>query len=211
MNLRYSGKAIAAFVLLFSVCACGAILKDEGAFDRDVPIINAAKEIQAEQLPARPVADFMPLNLGNSWTYGHRLFNKEGKTKVTIKGKDGRFFVDDQGGRLMVDSSGLRDKNRYLIHSPAVKGARWSSRLSIVQTEDFEITDDNFEITTPAGFFKGCLVVRSETVPAKNVKMVLETVYAPRIGMVRMRTTIEKGGEKPVVQAEMELLSYEIP
>src|SRR2546423_13152709 len=88
--------------------------------------------------PPAPAADaqgsdaprYYPRAVGNSWTYGLR--GSEKRETIAIVGRDGPWFLDDHRGRLRYESDGVRDADRYLLHTPLSAGAKWTSVENLI-------------------------------------------------------------------------------
>ncbi len=197
------------FSCLIAGCASGSALSEEGLFsERDREEMDAPMSVSEDA----PTADrYMPLNLGNSWTYEMKKPGSKGVMKVMVEKKENGFFVDNLGGMLRLDPRGLRDPKRYLIQSPVVRGATWQAQSSMVRRENFEIRDLHHTIEVPAGRFSDCLWVRCTSRIGPDIQEILDFIYAPGVGMVQMKTSLSKKDQAPEVVAEMLLKAYEIP
>ncbi len=183
-----------------------------GCASKEVKPSPAAMRDRTDAYGARAISEWMPLNLGNTWTYERRFLGETGSLTVTVVSKDKEgFFVDNQGGRLMITPHGLRDPNRYLLVSPIETGKRWRVQVAPQLAEHFEVMDDNATVTVPAGKFEHCAVVRSTTHVSKNVRMVNTIVYAPKVGMVRNETRMENNQNRTANQVVLELTHYKLP
>jgi hypothetical protein len=155
---------------------------------------------------------FMPLNLGNSWTYNREFLGEKGVFSVMIVSRDKEgFFLDDHGGRFMLTPFGLRDLDRYMLLSPLETGHRWRAQIAVNIAEHFEILDDAALVTVPAGAFERCLVVQSTTYTTESVRMITTTTYAPHVGMIRMETRLENNQGRQSRQFLLELTGYSFP
>ncbi len=154
---------------------------------------------------------FFPLNLGNDWTYRRTLLGEKGEIHVSIVKKEKGLWVDNQGGRFRHDSYGLRDASRYLLYHPLVEGTKWTSRLAPGVVEYMEIMSDKATLTVPAGVFDNCLIVQAMNVLKDGNLLILETSYAPGVGMVRMETYLKTKKKEKKNQVLVELVKYNIP
>ena len=200
---------IGLFLLLGSACSEGRSLNEEGLFSQMDREELETPMLQDEDAP--PVERYMPLNLGNSWTYDMKKPDSKGVMKVMIEKKQSGFFVDNLGGMLRLDARGLRDPRRYLIQAPIVRGATWQVQTSMTRREQFEIVDLHHAIDVPAGRFTDCLLVRCKSRIGPEIYEIMDFVYAPGVGMVQMKTSIVKGENPPETLAEMLLKAYQIP
>lgn len=190
---------ILAFLLLASCRSTG-----EHRPDAAIPGLDAFGGRSAEV--------FMPLNLGNSWTYSREFLGEKGELSVMIVSRDEEgFYLDNQGGRFMVTPFGLRDTDRYLLLSPLETGQRWRAQVAVNVAEHFEILDDNATVSVPAGQFAHCLVVQSTTHATAAVRMLTTATYAPNVGLIRMETRIENNQGRTSRQFLLELTGYAFP
>ncbi len=134
---------------------------------------------------------YYPLAVGNSWTYA--LHGSDKRETIQIVGRDGPWFLDDHRGRLRYERDGVRDPDRYLLHTPLAEGAKWSAVEDLV-VQRFEVTRMDASAVTEAGTFTRCAVVRNEQA-MKAGKFVTETVD-------------EKGKEQE--QMKLQLVAYQV-
>jgi hypothetical protein len=156
------------------------------------------------------VAGYYPLAVGNEWTYELSTPGAE-KKRDTIKivRQDRGWYVDDHKGRLRIDADGLRDADRYLLRGPVKQGAKWSAVEDLV-VQRFEITATDASEVTPAGTFLHCVTVRNEQpLGQRKGKFVTEWSYAPGVGLVRMKTAVDDGGNV-VPQVSLALVEYRL-
>jgi hypothetical protein len=152
---------------------------------------------------------YYPLAVGNSWTY--QVTDPSGVHEDTIRivGRDGPWFIDDHRGKIRTDSEGVRDGDRYLLHVPLRTSSRWSAVENLV-VQRFEITATDAKIDTKAGGFSGCVIVRNEQpLPNHQGKLVTEWTYAPKVGLVELRTRTE-GGSGTREQVHLELVAHHL-
>jgi hypothetical protein len=152
-------------------------------------------------------AQFYPLQVGNSWTYGVRGSPK--RETIEIVGRDGPWFIDDHQGRLRYERDGVRDADRYLLRSPLRAGARWSS-VENLAVQRFEVTSMEASLVTEAGTFTGCVQVRNEEPLPKGGKFVTEWTYARRVGLVQVVTSTIDAQGKQAEQTRIELVAYHL-
>ncbi len=194
------GLLLTAVALL--LCSCAKKVESSGvqapATDSDGAAVVLASE-------------YMPLNLGNSWTYRRDMLGEKGTLKVSIDRKENGFYVDNQGGMFRLDSIGLRDQSRYLLKNPIYKGSQWRAQVRYNQAERFEILDDAAVVAVPAGTFKNCIIVKSSTILKPGKMMVNRLTYAPHVGMIRAETWIEGENDTRAQQVLLELESYVLP
>ena len=159
---------------------------------------------------ARP-SDYFPLAVGNEWVFVDRSPQlspaeqavRERKVRILSRDAEG-FFHDSSRGELRVDADCLRDRLRRLLCAPFETGRRWISVVSVSSTERYEIVAVGERVTTPAGTFHGCIRVRAHNRAGPDTDQVLETTYAPGVGVVRLETfVVVKGAMTPQVKAEL--------
>ncbi len=149
---------------------------------------------------------YYPLAVGNSWTYAQRGSDK--RETIQIVGRDGPWFLDDHRGRLRYERDGVRDSDRYLLHTPLAPGAQWSAVENLI-VQRFEVTTTDASAVTEAGTFIHCAVVRNEQA-MKNGKFVTEWTYAPRVGLVQLVTsTLDPKGQQQE-QTRLQLVAYHV-
>ncbi len=161
--------------------------------------------------PAAGPADYFPLAVGNEWVYADRspqLSRTEQSAsdrRVRILRRDAQgFYHDDARGQLRADPDCLRDRLRRLLCRPFEVGKGWASVVSVSSTERYEIVGVGERVKTPAGTFDGCIRVRAHNRAGPDTDQVLETTYAPGVGMVRLETfAVVKGVVTPQVRAEL--------
>ncbi len=160
--------------------------------------------------PARPsAATFHPLAVGNQWTYAGKMQGQPVEQVITIKGMKDGYFADDANGLLRVDAEGLRDDKRYLLREPIERGRSWSSIVSVSSTERYEIADTGFTVSTPAGAFNDCVLVRSVNRIDADRSMRTEWTFAPGVGIVRLAFFATVKG-KDLPQGLLELKTFKL-
>ena len=150
---------------------------------------------------------YYPLAVGNSWTYEYTPGGR--RQTIQIVSRDGPWFVDDHRGRIRVDSEGVRDTDQYLLRAPLTAGAHWTAVQNLV-VQHFTVAAVGATATTRAGEFTGCVVVRNESpLPQGAGKFVTEWTYAPRVGLVQVRTqTVSGRGTQE--QSRLDLAAYNV-
>lgn len=153
-------------------------------------------------------ADYYPLAVGNSWTYqGDLLGAKQTHTVSIDEVKDG-YYVDSQGGALMLDPDGLRDHHRYLLKNPVVTGTAWRNVISASSLERWRIVDGDFTCQVPAGRFAHCVRVESTNRTSK-AELVDDLTLAPHVGIVEIRTHVHARGHD-IPQVHFVLTAYQV-
>ena len=162
---------------------------------------------KAESKGGSDATAYYPLAVGNSWTYGQRGSDK--RETISIVGRDGPWFLDDHRGRLRYESDGVRDSDRYLLHTPVAPGAKWSSVENLI-IQRFEVVNTDASAVTEAGTFTHCAVVRNEQILPKGGKFITEWTWAPNVGMVQLVTsTVDKKGQQQE-QTRLQLVAYKV-
>ena len=159
------------------------------------------------QQSGRDPSLYYPLALGNSWTYEFTPGSR--RETIQIVGRDGAWFLDDHRGRVRSDAEGVRDADQYLLHAPLTAGAEWTAVQNLV-VQHFVVASIDATAKTRAGSFTDCVVVRNESPLAQGAgKFVTEWTYAPRVGLVQVRTqTISPRGTQE--QSRLDLVSYRV-
>jgi hypothetical protein len=158
--------------------------------------------------PATPsAATFFPLAVGTTWQYEAQMLGEKRTLPVSIlEVRDGA-AVDSTGARLQADAYGVRDQKRYLLRDPVVVGTKWTNIVSPSSVEAYEIIAVDQPCETPAGAFSGCVVVESRNRIDEQRALVNEMTLAPKVGIVRIATTLVDGGKR-VPQSELKLLTF---
>ena len=155
------------------------------------------------------VARYYPLGVGNEWTYELDARGQKKRDTIKIVQKDGPWFVDDHKGRLRIDGEGLRDADRYLLRGPLETGSKWTAVEDLV-VQKFEIVGSDVSESTPAGTFAHCVTVRNEQPLGQgHGKFITEWTYAPGVGLVKMKTSVDDGG-KSVPQMSLSLIEFRV-
>ena len=150
---------------------------------------------------------FYPLALGNAWTYEARGGGRTSRDTIKIVGQDGPWFLDDHRGRLRVDSDGIRDRDRYLLRAPLVPGQGWKAVEQMV-VQRFEVIANDAVVSTLAGRFEKCVVIRNvQSLPGSG-RYTTEWSYAPGIGLVALKTTAQQKGVEQE-QTSLQLVSFD--
>ncbi|MCU0698596.1 MAG: hypothetical protein MUC96_19005 [Myxococcaceae bacterium] len=162
----------------------------------------------AAEAPAAPgAATFFPLAAGTTWQYEAQMLGEKRTLPVTILEVRDGVAVDSTGARLQADAYGVRDQKRYLLRDPVVAGTRWTNIVSPSSVEAYEIIAVDQPCESPAGSFSGCVVVESRNRIDEQRALVNEMTLAPKVGIVRIATTLVDGGKR-VPQSELKLLSF---
>ncbi len=160
-----------------------------------------------------PLEAFLPLAVGNSWSY-QTFFQGQAQPDlvVTIVDHKNGFFIDDRPhpGHMKIDGEGIRDGSvRYLLKAPLKKGNKWMSVADVRTVEHYEIVAVDREIRVPAGVFNGCVVVRMEVRMTENRSMINEMFFAPHVGIIEILASL-KDGARTIPQSKMQLKKYKL-
>ncbi len=181
-----------------------------------IPI--AALALGCARVPAPPAraaagapADFFPLAVGNEWVYRDESPalppERQGATRtvrILERTRDG-YYRDSERGELRADADCLHDRLRRILCAPIEAGRQWASVVSVTSTERYEIAGVGERVATPAGSFDGCVRVRAYNRAGPGAENVLETTYAPGVGMVKIETfAVVNGVATPQVAAVLE-------
>jgi len=148
---------------------------------------------------------YYPLAVGNSWTYAFRGSDRQETIKII--GQDGPWFIDDHRGRLRYEKDGVRDADRYLLHTPLSLGAKWSAVENLV-VQHFEVVSMEASAVTHAGTFTNCAVVRNEQPLKQGGKFVTDWTYARKVGLVLLVTSTVDPQGRQQEQTRMQLVAY---
>lgn len=155
----------------------------------------------------RDPAAYMPLSVGNRWTYERDFLGEKGDHTVEILKQEDGFFVDSTGRALAVDAYGVRDRDRYLLRGPLESGREWSTIVSVSSMERYKILDVGFACDVPAGGFRDCVRVESKSRIDAQKTMVNEITFAPGVGMVRFDLFLETAQQR-IPQGTIVLKSF---
>ncbi len=164
---------------------------------------------QVRESPGADLSAYYPLQVGNTWTYQVGLLGETTTQQVKILGQEGGVFVDNKGGRLSVDTFGVRDDKRYLLRGPLEAGTQWTNVVSVSSIERYRILDAGFNCSAPAGRFENCVRVEGRNRVDANTTLINELTFAPGVGLVTIETAAEVKGQR-IPQAKLELTSYEL-
>ena len=156
-----------------------------------VLVISCAKRVEtAASAPSIPAAAFCPE-----------------RTVQILKEEDG-FFVDNQGGALGVDATGVRDRKRYLLRDPVEPGRTWSNVVSVSSIERYKILELG-PCQVPAGRFESCVGVEGRNRVDDQTTLVNEMTLAQGVGIVKIETAAEVRGQR-IPQSQMLLTRFEL-
>ena len=157
-------------------------------------------------------ARYLPLAVGNHWTYDATLIVERSTKRVEIVSFRDGSYVDKDGRELRIDREGIRDQVRYLLHEPLTPGATWTSVVAPGSAEHWKVLSAHSPCEAPAGKFPDCVQVESRTMvdPRTPGRLLVNRVtFAAGVGIVQVRTALEEG-TKSTPQAELRLTSFEV-
>jgi len=173
---------------------------------------SSAKKDKVSKVPdySSSAAKYMPLALGNKWTYEVNYFGSKGTVDIEIKATDGEWFVDNKGQKLKNDRRGVRDENRYLLMFPLQKES-WISIIDLKTKELRKTVGVDETVTVPAGIFEGAIKVHT-TVELPQSKILHSFHYfVAGVGIVKIETAIEDEKEgKLIPQTVTKLKKYSV-
>jgi hypothetical protein len=173
---------------------------------------SSAKKEKISKTPdySKSAAKYMPLALGNKWTYSVNYFGSKGKIDIEIKATDGEWFVDNKGQKLKIDKRGVRDESRYLLMFPLQKES-WVSIIDLKTKELRKTVGVDETVVVPAGKFEGAIKVHT-SVELPDSKILHSFHYfVADVGIVKIETAIEDGKQnKMIPQTVTELEKYSV-
>jgi len=151
-------------------------------------------------------ATYVPLAVGNQWTYTVDYLGQLGEMTIEIVQQEGEWFVDNRGTMLSIDHRGVRDRERYLITFPLQENRSWVAFTSPTQRETRTVLTVDMPVDTPAGHFEGAVAI--ETAIAAGPDMLLKSVhyFVPKVGIVKIETFIEDARNGEVKRQTLTLL-----
>lgn len=175
-------------------------------------VIAGCATTKAEKPPEerrRDLAVYLPLAVGNSWTYERSFLGEKGEEHVQIVKEEDGYFVDQRGNALLVDAFGVRDPKRYLLRYPLESGNAWTTVVSPSSMERYRIMDVGFTCEVPAGSFQDCVRVEAKNRIDKEKTVVNEITFAPGVGMVRFDFFLD-AQQGRIPQGQMVLKAYDL-
>ena len=173
---------------------------------------SSAKKDKVSKTPdySKSASKYMPLALGNKWTYKVNYFGSTGTIDIEIKATDGEWFVDNKGMKLKVDRRGIRDEYRYLLMFPLQKDS-WISIIDLKTKELRKTVGVDETVNVPAGKFEGAIKVHT-SVELPDSKILHSFHYfVAGVGIVKIETAIEDGKQgKLIPQTTTELEKYSV-
>lgn len=155
-------------------------------------------------------ARFYPLIVGTTWTYEVNLLGEKRSIDVRLLREINGAVEDSTGAQLSADAFGVRDQKRYLLRNPIEPGTRWTNVVSVSSVEHYEILAVDQPCETPAGSWKGCVIVQSQNRVEETKVLVNEMTFAPDVGLVQIATLLDNNGTR-IPQSTLRLAKYAIP
>jgi len=155
------------------------------------------------------LSSYMPLAVGNSWTYERDHLGATGEVRVEIVREEKGSYVDNRGNTLQVDAFGIRDSKRYLLRHPLEAGSQWSTVVSVSSIERNKILDAGFTCEAPAGTFQDCVRVESQNRIDAERSLINEMTFAPGVGLVRVSLFLDEKGRR-IPQGGLALKSFTV-
>ena len=180
------------FLFAVGLAACAAA--------RPPPVSTAAPRASA----------LFPLAVGNRWTYRVQFLGASQVLSVAIVSENDGRFSDNRGDHYLVDPAGVRDDHRYLVRDPVEPGQSWRSVISLEATESYRVAGTAESADVPAGRFAGCVRVEGRSPSRPGAVQLAEQTYCPGVGLVRVVTYEERGGERGPPQWREELMAYRL-
>lgn len=151
------------------------------------------------------VHDYYPLRPGSAWSYDVDVDAGDGLPVLAITRVEGaevgpgqRVRVRTGQGlvlyRLQPDGIVREHDGTYLLKAPLQTGASWPSSGGATA----RVEETGLALTTAAGSFQGCVRVREQ---GGRSGAVIDTVYCPRVGPVRVRSTLRLTASEARVEA----------
>lgn len=153
-------------------------------------------------------ASYYPLAVGNRWVYESNFLGEKTERTVQILKEENGFFIDNQGGELGVDPFGIRDRKRYLLKEPVEPGRGWTNVVSVSSIERYKILELG-PCEVPAGRFENCVGVEGRNRVDDQTTLVNLLTLAKGVGIVRIETTAEVGGQR-IPQSQLLLTHFEL-
>jgi hypothetical protein len=155
-------------------------------------------------------AKYMPLGVGNKWVYRVNYMGSVGEMEVVINAQDGEWFIDNRGGRFLIDRRGVRDNDRYILMFP-LQREEWISIIDPKTSEIRKTVGVDEKVTVPAGVFEGAIKVHTIVNLPGNKTLHSYHFFISGVGIVKIETYLEDEREgKLIRQTVTELVSYDI-
>lgn len=149
---------------------------------------------------------YMPLEVGNQWTYTVDYLGQAGEMTIEIVRQEGEWFVDNHGTMFTIDRRGVRDHERYLLTFPLQEKRSWVAFTSPTQRETRTILTVDTPVETPAGTFEGAIAVETEIAARPDVLLKSVHYFVPKVGIVKIETFIEDARNGDIKRQTLTLL-----
>lgn len=182
------GRGVNGLVLAFSLSACA----------------TTGRVYTAD----RTAAEYVPLKIGQRWTYEMTYPGQIGEMTVALVGEKDGYILDDHKGAWRVTPDGLRDRDRFLIRQPLLAGNEWKSIISPSAVEHAKIESVGQPCAAVAGAFQDCLVVHGWIRRDKDMTLHIRWTWAKGIGLIKVETEAEVKGQGRIPQTRQSLKNY---
>ncbi len=153
-------------------------------------------------------AKYMPLEIGNRWVYRVNYLGSVGEIEVVINARNEEWFVDNKGGKFLIDRRGIRDKDRYILMFP-LQREEWVTIVDPRTREIRRTVGVDEKVNVPAGTFEGAIKVHTLVDLPENRVMHTYHYFVADVGIVKIDTVLENVREgKLVPQTSTELVEY---
>lgn len=156
--------------------------------------------------PDVDVSEYYPLEEGVAWTFAITGSGIAGEILspqrvMSVNPERVIMTVGAKETSRMIFDDGITtgDGRSYLLKEPIAVGTKWSSPAGGA----YSIDAVDARVTTRAGSYTDCVVVRERSVGAE-----VRAVYCPRVGPVVMEFWVHSPGEDPVLERKAELVSF---
>jgi hypothetical protein len=159
--------------------------------------------------------DYYPLAVGNSWTYVIKPAPPDhAQATVELVSEENGFYKMSVGGQLAARATSITDGVRDMLREPLEVGNEWVAVPDASEVERYKIVDNNADVKTPAGMFRGCVQVEMTTEirsrDGQKGRLIGRWSYAPGIGPIHFVQTVELGEQPPRKNIEYILVGYKI-
>jgi hypothetical protein len=157
--------------------------------------------------PTVTASDFYPLVVGTVWKYQMNFLGEKRAMEVKMLKAEAGVYEDSTGNQLQADNYGVRDQKRYLLRNPIEVGTRWSNVVSPSSMESYEIVGVNQPCDAPGAPETGCVIVQAKNRVKGDEFLVMETTFAPKVGIVRLSTMLETKAKR-IPQTQLSLVGF---
>lgn len=155
-------------------------------------------------------ATLYPLQVGYAWSYDvdsgdgqpvlatARVLRADAQTADVQSGQGVQHFTITPEGISRAGQAGF-----FLLHAPLTADSRWASGPEA----EAQLVALGQQVTTPAGVFEGCVVIREQHTTGQDVS----TTYCPGVGPVRIESRMQVRGQRVAVIATLRGYSAQAP